>query len=246
MVSYAMPTEGFTAFDAPGARGAVFGNTVPVSINDRGVIAGYFIVGEESARHGFIRWPDGKFTDFDVASQLGSETEATSINSAGTIAGVFQGKDGYDQGFVRTADGKFSYFKSPDSTGISNYAEPLPDYPRINREGTVAGSDSIGRGFVRTANGDFEEFNAPGATATYVEGINAAGEITGFLLDASLHSADFIRCHDGHFVILTPPGIGALEGSTMSTGINDKGQVVGWYTVNGKVLGFLRNWRNHP
>ena len=236
------PNGTITVFDAPGAGDTPYQQgTFPVGINDRGVVIGFF-VDKQLSTHGFIRWPDGKFTVFDVAPELGGETAATSINSEGTIAGVFQGKDAQNQGFVRTADGQFSYFKSLDGTTISDYSNP--DRPSINRAGTVAGWYSLNgmtmlRGFARTANGDFEEINAPGATATFVHGINAAGEIAGFFETTSRHTADFIRRRDGHFVIFEPPG----STETQATDINDKGNVVGWYTATSETRGFLATFR---
>jgi len=72
------PNGEITVFDAPGAGGALpnqFQGTIAVSINDCGDITGFFIDRNLSG-HGFIRWSDGRFTEFDVDPELGSETAA--------------------------------------------------------------------------------------------------------------------------------------------------------------------------
>ena len=73
-----------TTFDDPNAS-----STVPTSINPAGLITGYISTGdcppdmvcEDTHTYGFLRSPDGTFTEF------GWETYPVSINAAGVITG---------------------------------------------------------------------------------------------------------------------------------------------------------------
>ena len=114
----------FTTFDAQNAR-----ETVPLSINGEGTVAGYYstrVHGED--RHGFVRTTDGTITEFDPKGS--SDTNPSSINSLGTIAGYYDiGAEGH--GFVRAVDGTIASFDPPASTDTTVTC--------INDSGTIVG-----------------------------------------------------------------------------------------------------------
>jgi hypothetical protein len=66
----AAQTPGFTSFDAPHAGTLFNTGTFAVKINASGMIAGYYIDESGWKSHGFIRKPDGTFTEFDVPKGL--------------------------------------------------------------------------------------------------------------------------------------------------------------------------------
>src|SRR6266481_1203338 len=161
-----------TTFDAPGAGTAANQGTFPSGINPSGAITG-FTRDVNAARHGFLRAPNGTFTIFD---DPGAGTCST---SCGTI-GPGQGTRGY----------------------------------AINPSGEIAGfySDNTGRchGYVRAGNGTFAQIDAPDAgTGPFPQGtfpseftpagINPAGAITGFYVDASSVQHGFVRSSQGTF-----------------------------------------------
>ena len=71
------------------------------SINKKDVIAGYCEDGR-SARHGFVRKPDGKFMRFDVSGP--TYINAYGINEQGAVTGSYDDSTGLAQGFVRVRE----------------------------------------------------------------------------------------------------------------------------------------------
>jgi hypothetical protein len=199
-----------TTFDAPGAGTAAGQGTFPSGLNPAGAITG-FIRDANAARHGFLRAPDGTFTIFD---DPGAGTCST---SCGTI-GNGQGTRGY----------------------------------AINPSGEIAGfyTDNSARchGFVRAADGTFTQIDAPDAgTGPFPQGtfpseftpagINPAGAITGFYVDASSVQHGFVRAPGGTINEFDPTG----SIFTNPNAINEPGAITGFYfDANFVGHGFLR------
>jgi hypothetical protein len=199
-----------TTFDAPGAGTAAGQGTFPSGLNSSGAITG-FIRDANAARHGFLRAPDGTFTIFDDPSAGSCST------SCGTI-GNGQGTRGY----------------------------------AINPSGEIAGfyTDNSARchGFVRAADGTFTQIDAPDAgTGPFPQGtfpseftpagINPAGAITGFYVDASSVQHGFVRAPGGTINEFDPTG----SIFTNPNAINEPGAITGFYfDANFVGHGFLR------
>ena len=199
-----------TTFDAPGAGTAANQGTFPSGINLSGAITG-FTRDVNAARHGFLRASDGTFTIFD------DPNAGTCSTFCGTI-GPGQGTRGY----------------------------------AINPSGEIAGfySDNTGRchGYVRAANGTFTQIDAPDAgTGPFPQGtfpseftpagINPAGAITGFYVDASSGQHGFVRAPGGIITEFDPTG----SIFTNPNAIDEPGEITGFYVDAGGVgHGFLR------
>jgi hypothetical protein len=204
----------FTSFDAPGAGlgAGLDQGTVPISINDRGVIAGQY---EDSNNvfHGFIRYPDGSFVSFEapgaataVTSQcapIGCGTLAYSINEDGETAGIYVDSAGAQHGFVRSRWGDITTFDPPGSAGTMVCEETC-----INREGTVTGgfidATQTFHGFLRHRDGTLVTFDAPDAGVGGGAGgggasITDRGEIAGYILAKDGTYYGTIRHRDGNF-----------------------------------------------
>jgi hypothetical protein len=200
-------TTTITTFDAPGAGTEAGQGTFANGNNTLGAIAG-FIRDANFARHAFLRAPDGTFTIFD---DPGAGTCST---SCGTI-GPGQGTRAY----------------------------------AINPSGQIAGfySDKTGRchGYVRAANGTFTQIDAPDAgTGPFPQGtfpseftpagINPAGAITGFYVDASSVQHGFVRSPGGKITEFDPTG-------SVFTNPNASNEITGFYVdASGVGHGFLR------
>ncbi len=102
----------YSYFTAPGAREA---STIPVGINDRRQVVGYFSDVPSFGGHGFLKDGD-TITTIDVPGS--PATYALAINNSGTIAGeFFTNLYTYLLGFIRTSDGVLSAVNHPGSNG---------------------------------------------------------------------------------------------------------------------------------
>ncbi len=102
--------------------------------------------------------------------------------------------------------------------------------------------------------GTFTTIDFPGATQTRAHGINSAGDIVGLYTDASGTHGYLLR--SGQFAPIDVPGSGSIKPSasnaaqspnftvidfpgalsTQAWGINEAGDIVGYYTVEGPVI----------
>ncbi len=194
----------FTSFDVSGAGTAPTQGTVPLSINAAGTTTGFY---EDAAAnfHAFLRAADGTMTapiDAPGAGTGGSGklsfsgTLATSINTAGDIAGVYA-NGGDNHGFVYTSSSTtpaFTTFDAPSVVLSGVFMGTLG--ASMNAGGDVSGVYTDGQGdhhgFVRAANGTFtspvDDPNSVYTTAfsgTILISINAAGQMTGTYQDAN-------------------------------------------------------------
>src|SRR6266853_1376235 len=122
----------------------------------------------------------------------------------------------------------------------------------INPSGEIAGfySDNTGRchGYARAANGTFTQIDAPDAgTGPFPQGtfpseftpagINPAGAITGFYVDANSVQHGFVRAPGGTITEFDPTG----SIFTNPNAIDETGEITGFYVdASGVGHGFLR------
>ncbi len=241
----AAQTPGFTSFDAPHAGTLFNTGTSVVKINASGTIAGYYIDESGWKSHGFIRQPDGIFTEFDVPG-LYSVT-VTSMNNNGDVVGTgghASGTGSWAQGFLRFANGKVILIMIPGAVSTSPEA--------INDRGLVAGSyfDSTGdHGFVRDGSGNFTLFDDPEVVSgkeergTFVTGIESDGTVAGYYTGKTGTGHGFVRDPFGNFTNFDAPdaGTGFLIG-TFPLSINEAGEISGYYVDDhGGEQGFVRD-----
>jgi hypothetical protein len=203
-------TTTIITFDAPGAGTAAFQGTIAFGVNASGAITGY-IRDANDARHAFLRTSDGTITVFDAPGA------GTCSTSCGTIG---------------------------NGQGTRAYA--------INPVGTITGfyTDNSARchGYVRAPNGTFTQIDAPDAgTGPFPQGtfpsdftpmgINPAGAITGFYVDASSVRHGFVRTANGLISEFDPTG----SIFTNPNAIDQTGAITGFYfDANFVGHGFLR------
>jgi probable HAF family extracellular repeat protein len=109
----------------------------------------------------------------------------------------------------------------------------------INDSGEIIGifqdtNTAIETGFIYNA-GSFTTLTYPGAEQIFPYGINDSGEIVGQIFAGSGADRAFIYS-DGVFSFLQVPVPGAI---TWARGINNLGQVTGYYDVGGVRHGFI-------
>jgi hypothetical protein len=234
-------------FDPPGT---VTGNsvycqplcgTLAYANNSWGEVTGFF-TDANIVPHGFIRYPDGKFTVLDapgagLGKDLDEGTVPYSINDAGVVTGQFADSSLVFHGFIRYRDGSFKVFDVPNAAGTVPWD--------INLEGTTAGIffDSNGQhGFVRTAHGETTPFDPTGSTYTYVceeTCLNQEGAIAGFFADAMNVYHGFLRHPGGK---ITSIDVNGATYGTYPASINNEGTITGYYVdATFTCYGFVRN-----
>jgi hypothetical protein len=132
-----------TVFDVPDAANCSGSHAYPVSINNRGDVAGYYSFGEACTVRGFVRSRKGTFTVFDLPSVGTLVGAVASINEKGDVLG---------SNFLRSHTGTVTTFDGPTSCTLSRGVS-LND--RDDVAGACYGYDPqtatwVTRGFVRT------------------------------------------------------------------------------------------------
>jgi hypothetical protein len=237
-------------FDVPGAdlTPGDFNGTYVQSINDWGVITGYY----EDANfvvHGFLRSNEGKYTSFDApgadtTANSGTGTFATSINDAGVVTGYLFDTSGVPHGFVRSPEGGFVVFDAPGAAGNGTF--PIG----MNLEGAIVGyyldSGGLFHAFLRSPGRSFTTWVGPGSCTTNGSlgcygsaafSINIFGTVAGGFQDNTVNevSHGLVRTANGKFTAFEVPGGNTLYGTGCpgcSPGINDFGAIAGIYTDN--------------
>jgi hypothetical protein len=254
-------TTTITTFDAPGAGTTAGQGTFPSGMNPSGAIVG-FTRDTNSARHGFLRAPDGTFTIFDDPNAgtcstscgtigNGQGTRAYAINPSGQIVGFYTDDSARCHGYVRAANGTFTQIDAPDA-GTGPF--PQGTFPSeftpmgINPGGAITGfyvdSSSVQHGFVRASNGPISEFDPAGSILTNPNAIDQTGAITGFYFDANFVGHGFLRTPDGTITSFDAPGADMTgDGNgTFGVGLTPSGEIEGVFVdVEGVLHGFVRS-----
>jgi len=185
------------------------------------------VIGEDSSAGTAVKLSN---PDANLPNQLLPQ----SINSRGDITGhIGDEHDGI--GFLRTADGQFHEFVFPGP--CNQFYVSGCTYPQgINDRRQIVGFAVLASGneaFLREKNGDIVMLpHAPDNTPLQPNAINNRGDIVGSY-GSFLHG---FLLRKGNTIIIDFPG----ATSTVCTGVNNSGQITGWYIEsNRSVHGFL-------
>jgi hypothetical protein len=208
----------FTSENYPGSV-----QTQVTCINNNGDTGGFW-VDSKGVNRGFIRWK-GAFTSYtDPNVGKGTVTQILGLNNAGIAVGFYTNGAGVNFGFeLNEATGKFTPIKPPGATNVTAAA--------IDNEDDITGFYSAGTqtiGFIKVGS-SYSTFEYPSSNTTITAGINdhrnivgayvdSKGKMHGFLLKEPIKNAMWTSIDD-------PKGVG----STFINGINDKGDMVGFY-----------------
>jgi probable HAF family extracellular repeat protein len=216
----------FVPIQVPGAS-----LTIARAITADGRIVGIF--NNASGQHGFLL-VDGQFSTIDAPEAIG--TAAFGINSRGDVVGGWVDKENKQRGFVWPASGSFTSIEIPGA--IRTIARG------INAAGDIVGVYDMPdkrRGFLRTRSGEIRLIDLPGTmgppvNGTWAASINERGDIVGPGFDGSIHgylmSGDTVTQIDVDFP-------GAMN--SQAYGLNTRGDIVGYYMIGTKAIGFLRD-----
>src|SRR5437016_809475 len=86
------------------------------SLNNKGIITGFYYDGSGGSTKGFVRAGDGTITTFDHPTS--EVTAAYGIDGKGRVAGYWSTDDGNFPGFIRSLNGKLhAFFADGSVTG---------------------------------------------------------------------------------------------------------------------------------
>jgi hypothetical protein len=262
----AAPPPVVKTFDAPGAgdNGATAQGTLGIGINDFGVIAGQ-LRDDNDVRHGYLRYPNGKFTVFDhpiAGTGPMQGTRVNDLNALGVVAGSVRDSNNFDQPYVRDPEGTYftittgsiPHFAGGNAGGINLTGTMVGNYLSLADDQSVFFRY---HGFILSPDHKITLFDPPGSQVTEIANhgiINDEGAVTGDywtcskdLSSCSVHG--FIRNPNGTYTVIDVPGAGPDGYSGQGTypqGINDLGEVSGYYAdVNSVYHGFVRSASGH-
>ena len=229
--SSGLPTT--VVFDPPGSTG-----TYAESINNLGIVTGWYSDQTTINRYSFIRYPNGYLTTFGVPGS--TTTQASAINDVGYVAGVFIDSSSKWRGFVRSPFGRFDLFDLPTQTLISAPAPTvsIPIGPqvvtRLNNLGALAGAWY--HGFLRTLNGHMVVFDGPLSASVSVSGLNILDDVVGQYWGGDQFHG-YSRTWDGAESSFDPPS----STSTDARAINNQRTIAGDFWQGNQYRGFIRD-----
>ncbi len=230
------PPYGQVSYAPVNVHGAA--QTQVTGLNDKGVLVGLFSrTNRPSDVNGYAGFYQKNGAAHKVAFPTGNNAtpsfnELLGIDNAGIAVGDFEDSGGALHGYrYNTNNHRFTELAIAGVHSLTATA--------INAVGTVVGyyTNASGRiiSFLRRSNGQLVTFSKAGADETQAFGINKGGVVVGaYTVGGS--SFGFIW-QAGKFRTLTDPN---ATGSTVVNGINNAGDVVGFYTdSHGNTDGFL-------
>ncbi len=217
--------------------------TQVIGINDVGVTVGFWSSQNKRSmsdnNFGFYT-VNGQFHNVVFPTRNMSQppvTQLLGVNNSDIAVGFFNGAKGNSHAFEFSIRG--GWFRrlhipgavSSTATGINNRGEIVGFF--TNKKGQTFG-------FVITPRGTIIEFNIPGASSTMAFGVNDFGAVVGTFMRGSGNNAK-------SFGFVWQPGRGVRvvndplgRGATTLNGINNAGDLVGFYTAaNGNTEGLL-------
>jgi uncharacterized membrane protein len=213
-----------TVLDIPGAKG-----TEAVKLNDRGQAVGEYsqdtpIVNDSANPRDYL-WDRGRVTTIEIPGADPVRTEPLGLNNRGQVVGPYLDRKGALHGFLWD-EGRITTIDVPGATGTSPTA--------VNDRGQLLGvyTDEAGafHGFV-LSRGRYVSFDAPDQGDFLLPlDINNRGQIVGYTVDdpVTMAGARGFLLAMGARGPATPISFPGAPG-TISTGINDQGQIVGFY-----------------
>ena len=225
-----VPNNGFTlvlpsSFTAENFTGAV--QTQVIGINNTGETVGFYI-DTGGVTHGFT-FSAGTFTKVDNPNTTSVLTQLLGVNDSAEAAGYWQNAGGTQ--FPFTVKG--TTFTGLDSLLPSNTSAQATD---VNNGGWVSGFfvDTMGvtHGFLLEGTTE-KTLDYPGATATTATGLSNTGFVDGFYVDSSGVNHGFVYdiATGTYTAVNDPSALNTAGNGTILNGINDKGQLVGFYML---------------
>jgi hypothetical protein len=213
--------------------------TQVTGVNNHGVTVGFWVDGTGD-NYGFVKDGSQWITAIDPHAPAPTATapvmeQFLGINDHNIAVGFYADAKGHDHGF--TYDVKTGSF---DAVSIKGFSQSTA--AAINNKGEIAGFVSNGGnddGFIKNGN-KIELLTGPtGAVSVQALGINNEDEVVGSYEDKTKATFGFLyNEHTGQYTTISDPNTPVNAGPatmTVINGLNDKGQLVGFYLDSGGI-----------
>ncbi len=228
------PPNSYTNENFPGSA-----QTQVIGINNNGVTVGFWSSTNTGTdpNFGFVD-NNGVFTNVNdpkTPSVSVPVNNLLGVNDHNVAVGFYNGPNGNSHGYTYSIGSK-TFTPVIDSAASSLVASGINNSGTIDGFYTSAASGAT-LGFL-DVNGQFTSVNAPGATLTELFGLNNNGLAVGVATINNVTDGIVYNTRTDTFALVNDPL--ALAGTTVINGINDHGQLVGFYTdATGNTDGFL-------
>jgi hypothetical protein len=201
--------------------------TQVTGLNNKGDTTGFW-VNAKGTNRGFVEWNGvfAQYVDPKTPHTSGTVNQLLGINNAGIAAGFYTDAAGNNHAYtVNQATRQFTALKVPgastQATGINNLGDVV---------GISTSAAKVTSSWLIHA-GHLTAFQFPGGTDTQAFGVNGKDQIVGSYLDSAGVMHGFVLTSPlgpvSHWQSIDDPnGIG----STVVNGINNAGDLVGFYT----------------
>jgi hypothetical protein len=217
--------------------------TQVIGINDTGISVGFWSTQNTKSmannNFGFYDW-HGQFHSVNFPTRNMARppvNQLLGVNDSGIAVGFYMGAKGMSHSYAYSIPGGwFHRIRTPGA--VSTTASG------INNRGDVAGfytgRGGVTRGFLRGAHGHLTRLTVPGASSTMAFGVNDQREVVGTYMTGSGNNAKSFGFtwsrHTGFRTVSDPHG----RGATTLNGINNAGDLVGFFTdAKGNTDGLL-------
>ena len=131
-----------TTFDPPNSfNGPTSYGTFNAFVNDLGLVAGTYFDENTYVLYGYVRLPDGQFTEFaapGAGTTIGAGTSVYAVNVEGATTGNYVDANFENHSFIRAANGELTMFDVPGQILVpGTYAGSTGE--GINAEGFITG-----------------------------------------------------------------------------------------------------------
>jgi hypothetical protein len=219
--------------------------TQVTGLNNEGVTVGFWSsmnnANMMNDNHGFVA-VNGHFrtADFPTGSPAAPPVDQLlGVNDRDVAVGFYTDANGNNHGYeYNIREGRFSTVTDPNAPGASLTAAAINDLDQVAGFYTNPATGNTD-GFLK-ANGRFTDLAVPGASSTMATGLNIRDEVVGVYTvgsgsSATMHGFTWTPQH-GFRTVDDPHGVG----TTTVNGVNDFGQLVGFYVdANGNTDGLL-------
>lgn len=218
-------------------------------ISDSGTIVGGYTYNSDSSTGGFLD-ANGPFTYITDPSGANAGTtvlSGISGNGQNIVGNYTVGTTPIDQSFLYSTNSGTTPIANPNATTYGIIANGINNSGEIVGSYYDNGSGNLTHGFSQTTtqktNSTISSIDDPNANATYgttANAINNLGQIVGsYAIDNDDDLAGFLYSN-GQYTSITSSTFTQLAGATSisATGINDNGQIVGYYTDANGTHGF--------